>query len=169
MGFGAAIASGFNNYANFNGRAARSEYWWWFLFVVLLGIGVGIVGGVLDVAMGSKLPDLALRGVLQLALLLPNLAVAVRRLHDLNRSGWWIGAIFIIWLFVLALFVPVALRMNENHLGGYGAMDGIPAAVFLVMGLLVLVAGVFGLMLFIWNCMRGTRGPNRFGDDPLRA
>ena len=63
MNFQAAVQSGFSNYANFRGRACRSEFWWWQLFLVLAGIAVTII---------------------------PDLAVTVRRLHDTDSSGWWI-------------------------------------------------------------------------------
>ncbi len=172
MGFGAAIASCFNNYANFNGRAPRSEYWWWFLFVILLSVGIGFVSGLVDVATGSKIPGLSLGiigGCLTLPLLLPNIAVGVRRLHDLNRSGWWYGGSFIMGLFLFALAIPIFIRIAENHTNGYAATDGIPSAAFLAMALLGFVMGIYGLMLFIWFCMRGTRGGNRFGADPLRG
>jgi uncharacterized membrane protein YhaH (DUF805 family) len=168
MGFGAAIASCFNNYAGFSGRAPRSEYWWWFLFVMLIGLGAGFVSGFMDIALGTKMPGFILRGAVDLLLLLPNLAVGIRRLHDLDRSGWWYGASAIIGLFLLALAIPVFLRMHENRLDGYGPMDGIPSGVFLVIVVLGLAEIIYGLMLFIWFCMAGTHGGNRFGADPLR-
>jgi uncharacterized membrane protein YhaH (DUF805 family) len=169
MGFGEAVASCFNKYASFSGRAPRSEYWWWFLFVFLVSLGVGLVSGILDIAMGSKMPGFVARGTVDLILLLPNIAVGVRRLHDLNRSGWWLGASMIMGAFLLTLLVPVLIRMAENHTNGYAATYGITPAVFIVMGLLGLVEGIYGLVLFVWFCMGGTRGANRFGADPLRA
>jgi uncharacterized membrane protein YhaH (DUF805 family) len=169
MGFGDAIASCFNKYANFSGRAPRSEYWWWFLFVVLISAGIGIIGGVLDVTTGHKVVGAALRGLLDLFVLLPNLAVGVRRLHDLNRSGWWMGASIILSLFILILVIPIAIRMAENHANGISSIDGIPMAAIAVIAILGLVEMVIGLMIFIWFLLRGTNGSNRFGPDPLRA
>ena len=79
-----AFQSALGNYANFNGRARRSEYWWFFVIV-------NVVVGVLTLAGGAILPALAgVGGLVALALLLPALAVTVRRLHDTDRSGWWI-------------------------------------------------------------------------------
>ena len=81
MNFGEAIKSGFGNYVTFSGRAARSEFWYWTLFSALADLG----GGIIDGALGTGLIGV----VISLALLLPGVAVSVRRLHDLDRTGWW--------------------------------------------------------------------------------
>jgi uncharacterized membrane protein YhaH (DUF805 family) len=90
-------------YADFSGRARRSEYWWFVLFNIILGIVAAIIDkGILGSEMG-------LIGIIvSLALLIPGIAVGVRRLHDLGKSGWWllvaliplIGAIILIWWFI---------------------------------------------------------------------
>jgi uncharacterized membrane protein YhaH (DUF805 family) len=82
MGFGQAISSGFSNYVNFSDRACRSEYWFWFLFVI---IGNIVTLGI-DYAIGIQI----ISSLFSLAVLIPGIAIAVRRLHDLDRSGWWI-------------------------------------------------------------------------------
>jgi uncharacterized membrane protein YhaH (DUF805 family) len=82
MNFGQAISSGFSNYVKFSGRAVRSEYWYWVLFTVLGGIVAGIIDVVLSISVIS--------GLFGLATILPSIAVQVRRLHDLDRTGWWI-------------------------------------------------------------------------------
>jgi uncharacterized membrane protein YhaH (DUF805 family) len=82
MNFQQAIASGFSNYVNFNGRAARSEFWYWTLFVFI----VNIVANIIDMAIGIGVISV----LASLALLLPGIAVSVRRLHDLDRTGWWL-------------------------------------------------------------------------------
>ena len=82
MNFGEAIKSGFDNYVTFSGRAARSEFWYWILFSALADLVGGIIGG----AIGTGLIGV----VISLALLLPGVAVSVRRLHDLDRTGWWL-------------------------------------------------------------------------------
>jgi len=83
MGFGQAISSGFSNYVNFSDRACRSEYWFWILFYY---IGFA-VAAIIDAAIGIYV----LTGLYSLAVLLPTLALAIRRLHDLDRTGWWIS------------------------------------------------------------------------------
>lgn len=103
--FDQAVKLYFKNYANFNGRASRSMYWWTVLFNALCGFVLGIVLGLLGV--DSQVVDVC-SGVLGLAFLLPSLSVAVRRLHDVGKGGGWIfiGLIPLvgsIWLLVLYL------------------------------------------------------------------
>ena len=101
MNFVEAIKSGFQNYVNFSGRAIRSEYWYWTLFTML----VGLASALLDLALFPRMEISPINTIVELALLLPGLAVSIRRLHDLDRTGWWllilltgIGAIvLIVW------------------------------------------------------------------------
>jgi len=86
MGFGEAIQSGFRNYVGFSGRAARSEYWYWVLFAVLLAI----VGRIIDYAVGFHAGAGIFSAIVGLAVILPDLAVGVRRLHDRDKSGWFL-------------------------------------------------------------------------------
>ena len=78
------------NYCNFEGRAPRSEYWWFTLFGVLLGIVTSVLDGFLGTytvtSSGETIGFINL--IFLLAMLLPSIAVAVRRLHDTDRSGW---------------------------------------------------------------------------------
>jgi len=120
MGFTQAISSGFSNYVGFSGRAARSEYWYWTLFAII----AAIIAAVIDTVV---FPDMEVRPVstiVSLALFLPGLAVAIRRLHDLDRTGWWF---------------------------------------------LIAFTGIGLILLFVWYCMKGTTGPNRYGPDPLEG
>jgi uncharacterized membrane protein YhaH (DUF805 family) len=76
-------------YAQFSGRSRRKEYWFFTLFFVLASIvalGLDMALGTMDEETGAGL----LGGLLTLALLLPSIAVTIRRLHDTGRSGWWI-------------------------------------------------------------------------------
>jgi uncharacterized membrane protein YhaH (DUF805 family) len=104
MGFGEAISSGFRNYVNFSGRASRSEFWYWALFATLLSLPARIIDTVI-MAGGGVSPFGAIVG---LAIILPGIAVSVRRLHDLDRSGWWLllcltgigGFVLLFWDFM---------------------------------------------------------------------
>jgi uncharacterized membrane protein YhaH (DUF805 family) len=99
-------------YAQFSGRARRTEYWMFFLFNLLIFIALMIVEGIL----GSMGIIGALYG---LATLIPNLAVSVRRLHDTNRSGWWllIGLVPLVGVIVLIVFVATEGTAGDNAYG----------------------------------------------------
>ena len=97
MSFGEALATCFRKYSDFNGRASRAEYWWFFLFYVLAIFGLALLVGLSH----SATPFL-----LVLGLILPQIAVAVRRLHDTGKPGTWYLITLIpyvgpIWLIVL--------------------------------------------------------------------
>ena len=103
MNFQQAVQSGFSNYAKFRGRAARSEFWWFQLFIVL----GGIVAAVLDLLTNSNvLGGEPLATLFWLATIIPDLAVSVRRLHDTDSSGWWLllGLIPLIGMVVLIVW-----------------------------------------------------------------
>jgi len=106
MGFWQAVASGFSNYVNFSGRACRSEYWYWVLFVVLVDIAAGII----DAALWTY----AITSLADLALFLPGLALAVRRLHDLDRTGWWVLLVFIPVIGAIILIVWACTKGTEG-------------------------------------------------------
>lgn len=76
-----------NNFANFQGRARRSEYWWFYLFTIICNV----VASIIDGAIGMPIVSI----VVMLALIIPGLAVTIRRMHDTGRSGWWIFIILI--------------------------------------------------------------------------
>ncbi len=112
MSFGEAVSSGFEHYVKFDGRASRPAFWWWVLFTFLVGIGANIIG----LAIGSVT---VLSAICGLALLLPNLSVGIRRLHDTNRTGWWIliALIPLIGFIVLLIFYLQESDPGENQYG----------------------------------------------------
>ena len=96
---------GLKQYADFNGRARRTEYWMFVLFNILFAVAAIVLDNVLGIAM-EELGYGPVYGLYTLALLIPGLAVAVRRLHDVGKSGWMLLIILIpligaIWLLVL--------------------------------------------------------------------
>jgi uncharacterized membrane protein YhaH (DUF805 family) len=150
MGFGEAVRVCLTKYIDFNGRARRSEYWWFVLFALLVGIATAIVDRVIApgyVAMHGRGPVSMLAS---LALLLPSLAVSVRRLHDIDRTGWWI-------LFFYAAVIVLAFIAIGAAFTGHAA-----TAVILLLAILALC-----VWLIVWFATKGTAGPNRFGADPL--
>jgi len=111
--FSQAISTCFSKYATFSGRAVRSEYWWFYLFVLVMGWGASIVGVLMLGEFGGFFTIL-----FQLVVLLPSLAVLVRRLHDTGRSGWWVW----IWVTVIGI-IPLIIWLaskgdpGENSFG----------------------------------------------------
>ena len=103
-------------YVTFSGRASRSEYWWFILFYIAVNI---IFSYLIPVLTSDPLISIVIVSLISLSLFLPSLSVAIRRLHDLDRSGHWY------WL----IFIPI----------------------------------IGGLIFFIWFCLKGTEGANRFG------
>jgi uncharacterized membrane protein YhaH (DUF805 family) len=108
----------FENYANFSGRARRSEYWYYALMNLIFAVLAMVIDNVAGLNFGS-LPYGWIYMAYGLAVLLPGLAVAVRRLHDVGKSGWFMFIILVpligaIWILVL-LFT--AGNHGENNYG----------------------------------------------------
>lgn len=108
MDFQEAVRTVLSKYATFSGRAPRSEFWWFFLFVFLCNAILGVIDSALFGTAPDGAPVSILGAVFSLAVLLPNIAVGVRRLHDRDMSGWWLllvlipvlGALILLFFFV---------------------------------------------------------------------
>lgn len=111
MNFTTAVRTCLNKYVTFDGRAPRSEFWWWVLFV--------IIANVVAVMIDSMIGIPAFQVIVGLGLLLPGIAVGVRRLHDLDKSGWWYLLVFIpiVGPLVLIFFFVQAGTMGSNRFG----------------------------------------------------
>ena len=113
-------------YATFSGRAQRAEYWYFVLFYILLFFGLSIIDNVtgsFDAETGMGL----LGGILSLALLIPSIAVSVRRLHDTGRSGWWLLIALIPLVGAIVLFVFTVQDSNSGA-NSYGPNPKISTA-----------------------------------------
>ena len=112
MTFGEAISSGFRRYTDFGGRSGRSEYWFWYLFTTLGSFGFIVLDLVIKTGGG-------LVAVFALVAVIPSLAVAVRRLHDIDRSGWWllIGFIPLIGSIILIIWFVTVGHPDLNRYG----------------------------------------------------
>ena len=140
MEFGESIKVCFNKFADFTGRARRSEYWWFYLFAQLVG---SVTCGI-----GS------------LVCFIPMMAVTVRRLHDTGRSGWWYFLPLIVMLVGMCIFIPLVIAgdINKNDL-----MTGTGAVIYLVSLLAVLAISI---MLLVFYCTDSHRGENKYGPSP---
>lgn len=83
-----AVQTVLGNYANFDGRSGRAEFWWWILAYVLGYIVIGFVVGLLN------LPSI-IGTIYMLALIVPYIAVSIRRFHDIGKEAWWVILLFI--------------------------------------------------------------------------
>ena len=104
MNFGQAVSSCFSNYVTFSGRATRSEFWYWILFCAIGSLCASIADGMII----KDLANQPMKQILTIATILPGLAVSVRRLHDVNKNGWWflimftgIGILLLIYWYLL--------------------------------------------------------------------
>jgi uncharacterized membrane protein YhaH (DUF805 family) len=155
-------------YAEFSGRSRRMEYWMFQLFMILVyvvmivlmmmvGGGALMSGGdpsALAAAGGAVMIIGGLYFLFALVMFIPNLAVSIRRLHDTNRSGWWILAPLAGYVLVLIGAAMAASSPDNPGIGGVLSLIGLVA----VIGL--------GLTLLVFMFLEGTRGPNNYGPDP---
>lgn len=103
MSFGASVKHVLSNYATFNGRASRSEFWWFYLFIVIVSAILNVIDSAIGLRVGASAEEIIINGsaipfvstgvgvlstIFAIAMLLPFLAVGVRRLHDSDKSGW---------------------------------------------------------------------------------
>lgn len=137
-------------YAEFSGRAPRAEFWWYVLAVIVVSLVATILESLLGIGnmLGAYGP---LTGIVALGLLIPNISVSVRRLHDTNRSGWWL-------LLAVPYLVAVGFIMR-------GMLTGDPSA-FATGGLLSLLGFACFLVLVVFWVMAGSAGSNKYGPDP---
>lgn len=184
MTFKKAVNNCLRKYATFKGRARRSEYWWFMLFILLVGflpmLPIMVVGVLDDLAMinieSGLMPAMAILlillaglGLLALcALLVPSIAVQVRRLHDVGRSGWWCVASLIVGLLTFA----VSYVIFGSHAMGVGEIEQFSQAfqvsTFAGISLLASEAANWSLTLIIlvFSLYDSERAQNRYGLSP---
>jgi uncharacterized membrane protein YhaH (DUF805 family) len=143
----------FENYANFNGRARRSEYWYYTLVNIIISIILMVLDNSLGLKIGSSNSGV-LNSLYGLLVFIPGLAVAVRRMHDIGKSGWLLA------IFYLAVTLCAIILV----LGGYAASgnSGFTGLMFIPV---VIILGIAIWMLILF-CTEGDQGPNKFGADP---
>ncbi len=145
----------FKKYATFQGRANRAEYWWFFLFNLLASIVLSFISfGIPFVSLGTAYYVISL---------LPNMAVGVRRMHDIDRSGWWyflpwlcamIGLPALPFLLIMSIFLTDAPSANVDLVAG--------SMFFIFLAILV-----FSVIYLVFTLSPGTKGENRYGKVPV--
>lgn len=153
MGFGEAISICFKKYADFTGRARRSEYWWFFLFTFLVSLVTCGIGG--------------------LVCLLPMMAVQVRRLHDTNRSGWWVAVSYLLGFVLVGIYFGFMLSIFGNGALYYGNDSALARAILtsgagwgLAFSILAIVQFIVRIIVFVFTLLDSDRGPNQYGPSP---
>jgi uncharacterized membrane protein YhaH (DUF805 family) len=158
-------------YAEFSGRSSRAEFWWFFLFVLILYVAMwfvmmGAAGGLLTSQTEPSAGVIGVFGVagifialFWLAVLIPVLAVQVRRLHDTGRSGWWLGGYYLLYAAYMATVLGVV---------GLGMAAGAPPpqgseGLFIDVAIIGLLFFVYSIVLLVLYCLPGTPGLNRYG------
>ena len=116
MGFTQAVKSCFRQYVGFRGRAPRSEYWYFVLFYI---IGVVVLSVIDTLLFGMESGMAPLSSLFTLGTLLPSLAASIRRLHDIDRTGWWVLLWFvpIVGMIVLIVFFVQRGTAGTNRFG----------------------------------------------------
>jgi uncharacterized membrane protein YhaH (DUF805 family) len=161
-------------YAEFSGRSRRQEFWmfmllqfliWMVAFVILMVMGFGALSmagvnpdgtprlGGLAGLFASMGIFIVIFGIIWLALFIPSLAVSVRRLHDTDRTGFWLLVPPAIYVVTIAVVLAGAANQSSTT-----------AVIGIVLSLLQWVASI---VLFVFYCLPGTSGPNKYGPDPL--
>lgn len=142
MSFSQATRAFFARCFDYSGRSSRSEYWYALLFLLLASAACTIV----DAAIGHPV----FSSLFNLLTFLPNISLAIRRLHDTGHSGWWL----------LAPFVPAFATAFTIVLAGTEAAS--------VVGIVGFFAGLGTIVtLLVWFCRAGSLGDNRYGANPL--
>ncbi len=148
------FAKCFKKYASFSGRARRKEFWGFVLFYYIFYFGLAITGAIISVGSGdaSGTAGSVLPGLWGFATLLPSLAVLIRRLHDVGKSGWiWLLPItpFIVMLFGIAILVA-------NETAG--------AVVIVISAIAMIPTSIYLLVLC---CTKGNPAENKYGPSPI--
>ena len=121
MSFQEAVENFFRNYTNSNGRARRKEYWYPVLFIFLINLVINALGGIfgaMDIDILVTMCNV-LSGIFGIATLLPSIMVAIRRMHDIGKSGWWVLISFVpcVGMFIALYFCCLDSQPGDNQYG----------------------------------------------------
>lgn len=156
------------HYADFSGRASRSEFWYFRLFNVLTFIGIYLIIVAIKIVIGIDLGFLIL--AYPIALFIPNFAVTARRLHDTNRSGWWQLLPIITGLIISGLVITLVYLLcfyavwGEDMRGFTIFREEKLLSVLLFVSIICHIAAE--ILLLVWYCRDSQQGVNRFGPNP---
>lgn len=145
-----AVKLAFKKSFTFTGRIRRSEYWWGVLAIWIINIllfWIPVVGQLVSLYLG-----------------IVSLAMAFRRLHDTNHSGWWIGGPAL--GMVAALLVILCAGGAAALTGDINAIAGASIGAVAIAGILYLVSGIMSIVVLVFCCMDSEQTANKFGESP---
>lgn len=163
MNFGEAIKSVFSKYATFSGRARRSEFWYFFLFNFLVSFVLGLI------------PFLSVvSGLWTLAVLIPSIAVAVRRFHDIGKSGWtylyflipsflFIGYIFYFVIKTALPYIKAGYDVDAEFIAYLLTTNSSSLA---IIGILMLISLITSIIFIVLMAKDSEPGENQWGPNP---
>lgn len=172
MSFGKAVKTCFNKFFTLRGRARRSEYWWYLLFYVIMNYAFGFLGLISPVVT-------IVTNVVSLILVLPLIAVTVRRLHDHNHTGWWVGLSMVLSLFYMGvamyLFYPVMSKIftGEMQTVDLASLTNVAEEIakanpsfLIVLSISLLAVFVMSIVMLVFTLQDSQRGTNDYGPSP---
>ncbi len=168
MDFKEAVKACFSKAFTFTGRARRSEYWYWCLFVFIVSMPFAILlEFVPEDVWALMLPLSMVYSGWSIFCSIASFAVAIRRLHDIGRSGWWYGGMVIygsIWALIMVIGVFVALLSAVGDSAEPQFSSLIPWLVVVLITYIPFL--LYGIVLLVWFCTDSTPGPNKYGENP---
>ena len=178
----------FKNYANFSGRASRKEFWTFVLFNFIIGFIVGLLQFLIELvglpfmlafdmifnpAIFITVPINIINFIWGLLIWIPSISISIRRLHDINRTGWWyllplpFNIVFIISLIIgIAFFIGAEQSYSSSDADMFFAFGGVTIIVAIIF---IIFSVITNIVLLIFYILKGTEGNNRFGADPLQT
>jgi uncharacterized membrane protein YhaH (DUF805 family) len=134
---------------NFNGRVNRAKFW----IAALIFAAINVVMAVLDYVTDQSVVFQALNGMLSIVILISSIAIGVKRLHDRNKSGWYLLLFYLVPSILVVIGVLIGAFVDDSTI------------IATVLGLLAFAIGVWAFIEM--GCLRGTIGVNQYGPDPV--
>jgi len=135
----------------FSGRINRAKFWLAVLIFTIINVVLAVIGYALDQSVAFQ----AVNAMIGIVIFISSLAVGVKRLHDRDKSGWYLILFYVVPTVLVAIALVMGVTMEDS---------------FVISAILGVIAFGIGIWAFIEiGCLRGTVGPNPYGPDPLAA
>ena len=178
MSFGKAISTCFNKLFTFEGRARRSEFWYFFLFTSIISLTYLTFGYLFDSIIAPtlsentdnmiKLTGPLINNTISIIIILLRLSVEIRRLHDIECSGWLVIPLTILPNLIAMLYNRYWPSADALMKSGDITPESLPGMFAAILLILLFFIGILVVKLVLF-CKPGTEGPNQYGPDPIRV